>query len=370
MPIQIVEPTLASDAGHCAAIFGSLYRVAPDLPYRLWVDRNANAPSVQATTATLQRYFVRPLRKLQAMPLYWRLLRGADPLYVPTATYTELAAVNLLAPGILAPDRVFLYFHKWRASTQRQAAAARIAQRQPNLHLLGASHAISDHLRAAGFVRVDTVVPINAEAMASANSGIFRHVLFAGAARADKGFTHVVDLVTLAAARGESLPFAVQTSGDHYGRHDDKTRADLARLRALAYEGLHTIDATPDRTAYAALFAGAICLQPYDRAEYAEKTSSVTFDALMAGAPIVTLSGTPMAQWVEDFGAGLVVDDAAPQTLLAAVTRIRDNYAAYAACAREAGGALDPKRAWAPVIEAFRRGLQRINSDAPHGSYA
>lgn len=29
--ISIVEPTLVSDAGHCAAIFGSLHRAAPAL---------------------------------------------------------------------------------------------------------------------------------------------------------------------------------------------------------------------------------------------------------------------------------------------------------------------------------------------------
>jgi hypothetical protein len=62
---------------------------------------------------------------------------------------------------------------------------------------------------------------------------------------------------------------------------------------------------------------------------------------------------------VSDFGAGLVVEDARPETLLAAARTIRDNYAAFAAHAREAGARLDPKQAWAPVVAAFRRGLER-----------
>lgn len=359
MPVQIVEPTLASDAGHCAAIFSNLHRAAPDIDYQLWVDRHAQAPSVAATGAAIRRHFIRPLRRLQALPLYRRLLRGPDPVYVPTATYFDLEAIALLAPRRLERDNVFLYFHKWRATPQRQQALQRLARKQPHLHLLGASPTIAQHLRAGGFGRVDTVVPINAEAGLAKALTTFHHLLFAGAARADKGFTHIVDLAAWLASQPEQWPFVVQTTGDHYGRYDERTRADLARLRNLNYPALRCVNETPDRQQYAQLFPGSICLQPYDRNEYAEKTSSVTFDALMAGAPIVTLSGTPMAQWVSDFGAGLVVEDARPETLLAAARTIRDNYTAFAAHAREAGARLDPKQAWAPVVAAFRRGLER-----------
>lgn len=358
MPIQIVEPTLVTDAGHCAAIFNSLHRAAPDVAYELWGDRRAQAPSVEATGAPLHRHFARPLRKLQALMLYRKLLRGADPLYVPTAGYFDVRAIAALAAGPLPPDKVFLYFHKWRATAERQQAMARLASRQPNLHLIGASREIAGHLRAAGFAQVDTVIPINAEWGLARPQSEFRHLLFAGAARADKGFSHIVDLVAQLATRGESLPFVVQTTGDHYGRYDERTRADLARLRAIGYAPLQTIDDTPDRVQYAQLFPGAICLQPYDRQEYAEKTSSVTFDALIAGAPIVTLSGTPMARLVAESGAGVVVDEANAQTLLAAALAIREDFAAYAARAQTAATALDPKRAWAPVIEAFRRGMR------------
>jgi len=357
MHVEIVEPTLVSDAGHCAAIFGNLYRAAPDLPYRLWADRHADAPSVAATGVPLVRHFVRPLRRLQVIPLYRRLLRAPAPMYVPTATYFDLRAIDALAGGTLPPDHAFLYFHKLRLTEPRAAALRAVARRQPNLHLLAAAPDIAARLRGVGFACVDTVIPINADASAATPTDVFRYLLFAGAARADKGFTHVVALAEHLAARNDDLPLCVQTTGDHYGRHDERTTADLARLRALRYAPLTTVDQTPDRIAYARLFPGAICLQPYERGEYADKTSSVTFDALMAGAPVVTLSGTPMARLVADAGAGIVVEDTRPDTWRAASLAIRADYATYAARARRAGAQFDPKRAWQPLIAALRRAL-------------
>lgn len=359
MHVEIVEPTLVSDAGHCAAIFGSLYRAAPDLPYRLWIDHRADAPSVAATGVPTVQHFLRPLRKLQSIALYRRLLCRPAPLYVPTATYFDLRAIDAVAPGAAPPDRVFLYFHKLRVSASRQAVLRAVARRQPHLHLLGASPDIADRLRAAGFRHVEVVIPINADASAAAPSETFRYVLFAGAAREDKGFTHVVDLLEHLAAQGDCVPLYVQTTGDHYGRYDEHTLADLARLRAVRYPHLIEINRTPGRLAYARLFPGSICLQPYERSEYADKASSVTFDALLAGAPIITLSGTPMARIVADTGAGIVVEDAAPATLRNAALAIRDDYARYAARARVAGSRFDPARAWQPLIQALHRALGR-----------
>ena len=359
MYVEIVEPTLVSDAGHCAAIFCSLHRAAPDLPFRLWIDRRADAPSIAATGVPTVHFFLRPLRKLQSISLYRRLLRGPAPLYVPTATYLDLRAIDAMARGAVPPDKVFLYFHRLRASDKRQTALEALARRQRHLHLFGASPDIADRLCAAGFAHVDVVIPINADVNVAEPSDRFRYVLFAGAARADKGFTHVVNLVEHLAAQRDDLPICVQTTGDHYGRYEERTRADLIRLRAVTYPALHIVDQTPDRLAYARLFPGSICLQPYERSEYADKTSSVTFDALMAGAPIITLSGTPMARIVADSGAGIVVEDPAPATLRAAALAIRSDFANYAARALAVGAQLDPAGSWQPLIQGLHRALRR-----------
>ncbi len=137
--IEIVEPTLASEAGHCAALFASLHAAAPALPVRLWIDRHAQVPRLQEQGVPLQRFFRRRWRKLQALWLYRRLLRSGAPILVPTATWFDLRALDLAARGPIPPRRAFLYFHKWRASARRAQALARLARRQPDLALFGTS---------------------------------------------------------------------------------------------------------------------------------------------------------------------------------------------------------------------------------------
>jgi len=316
--IEIVEPTLASEAGHCAALFASLHAAAPALPVRLWIDRHAQVPRLQEQGVPLQRFFRRRWRKLQALWLYRRLLRSGAPILVPTATWFDLRALDLAARGPIPPRRAFLYFHKWRASARRAQALARLARRQPDLALFGTSQPIVQALRRGGFTHVEQLVPVLGADLPAQPPAPFRALLSAGAARADKGFTHVVDLVEHLAAAGSSLPIVVQASGDHYGRFDQSTRADLRRLQRCDYPHLSVLTDTMDAQQYQQLFAGAICLQPYGRADYADKMSAVTFDALRNGAPIVTVAGTTMAAIAEASAAGLVVDEPNPQALLAA----------------------------------------------------
>lgn len=353
--INVVEPTLASEAGHCAALFRGLRAAAPGLRFRVWIDRRARLPGWTDAGTQLEPVFHRRWRKLQALLLYRRLLRSGEPLLVPTATYFDLRALDLAAGGPLPPHRAFLYFHKLRMSADRARALARLAQRQPALELFGTSEEIVARLREAGFTQVQRVLPVLAagSGMPGATEGAppaFRTLLSAGAARADKGFTHIVDLVECMAARGSHLPIAVQTSGDHYGRHDERTQADLARLRACRYAGLTLIDATLDGGQYAALFPGTVCLQPYERAEYADKMSAVTFDALRAGSPVITVAGTTMADIVTQSGAGIVIEAATAQALLAASEAAVGRFGELQARALAAGRAYDPGNSWAPMV--------------------
>jgi hypothetical protein len=360
--INVVEPTLASEAGHCAALFRGLRAAAPDLAFRLWIDRRAQLPGWPEAAAQLEPLFDRRWRKLQALLLYRRLLRAPAPLLIPTATYFDLRALDLAAGGRLPAHRAFLYFHKLRVSPRRARALARLARRQPELELFGTSAEIVERLRAAGFPRVQRVLPVltasdvPAAGAADAPLPAFRYLLSAGAARADKGFARIVDLVEWMARSGATLPIAVQTSGDHYGRHDERTAADLVRLRACRYAPLRLIDETLDGRQYAQIFAGAVCLQPYERAEYADKMSAVTFDALRAGAPVITLAGTTMAGIVASTGAGLVIEDASAAAMLAAAAVAVAQYGPLQARALAAAAAFDPGNSWAPLVERLRLG--------------
>jgi hypothetical protein len=354
--IDVVEPTLASEAGHCAALYRGLHAAAPGLRFRLWIDRRASLPGWADASTQLRPVFHRRWRKLEALLLFRRLLRGGAPLLVPTASYFDLRALDLAARGTIPPRRAFLYFHKLRGDAARRDALAALARRQPNLELFGTSAQIVERLRGAGFAHVEHVLPVLAGPVDRAGAQ-FRHLLSAGAARADKGFGRIVDLVEEIARTGADLPIAVQTSGDHYGRYDERTRADLDRLRRVSCVSLQLLDDTLDAARYAGLFPGAVCLQPYEPAEYADKMSAVTFDALRAGAPIVTLAGTTMARIVEQTGAGIVVADAGARTLLAAARDAVARFAQLHAKAAAAALQYQPESSWAPLVLRLQAAL-------------
>jgi len=364
--LEIVEPTLVGEAGHCAALFSSLQRAAPFLPYRLWVDRRAQLPQIAGSGVALRPYFHRRWRKLQALWLYRRLLRGDAPILVPTATWFDLRAMDLVSGGRIEPLRAFLYFHKWRNSPARDAALQRLALRQPALHLFGTSEAIVAHLRRAGFEQVRQVIPILGEVAPAAKPAGFRCLLSAGAARGDKGFAHVVDLVELLQARASTLPIVVQASGDHYGRHDPRTREDLQRLRHLDYAPLTVLEQTLTAREYADLFDGGICLQPYEPEHYADKMSAVTFDALRAGAPIVTVAGTSMAAIVGATGAGIVVERPTAEALLRACQAILGDYAHFCERALAAGAGHSTSAAWRALVEPLEQACAAVRCRHPN----
>jgi len=352
--IEVVEPTLVTEAGHCAALFSGLQAAAPDLMFRLWVDRRAQLARWETRRVWLRPVFHRRLRKIEAWLLYRRLLQAGMPIFVPTAGYFDLRALDFAAQARIPERRVFLYFHKLRASARRIRALQELARRQPALELFGTSEEIVDRLRGAGFEHVRRVLPVLAATAPATNHVEFRYLLSAGAARADKGFTKIVDLVQLMADTGSTLAITVQISGDHYGRYDEQTLRDIARLRKIGYPALRLLQDTLDAAQYAALFPGAVCLQPYEPAEYADKMSSVTFDALRAGSPIVTLAGTSMAHIVQQSGAGIVVSDASASSLLQAADAAVAQYPQLHAKALAAGAQFEPRASWAPLLERLR----------------
>jgi glycosyltransferase involved in cell wall biosynthesis len=110
---------------------------------------------------------------------------------------------------------------------------------------------------------------------------------------------------------------------------------------------------TPSPEAYAANFPGSICLQPYDRADFRDRVSGVTLDALAHGCPIVATAGTWSAAMIEPFGAGIALASPDAESLYVAATALRADYARYQASALEAARA--PSRdSWAPLLDRLR----------------
>jgi glycosyltransferase involved in cell wall biosynthesis len=148
-----------------------------------------------------------------------------------------------------------------------------------------------------------------------------------------------------------TLPVSVQTSAEHYGKSDDQTRAQIDRLMRLGYPHLSVQPDTMSAAAYARFFAGGICLQPYDRSDFADRASGVTLDALVAGCPVVTVSRTWMARLVERFEAGVVVEEPTAEALHAAVLKIIADYARYQRNARAGGETVRAENSCRPLVE-------------------
>jgi len=353
--IQVIEPTLVDEAGHCAARFLDLLAAAPDLRFILWADRRVNAALFATTSVQVRPYFFRRLRRPQALWLYWRLLHEPGPIYVPTAAYFDLRAFDITAGGAIPQNKAMLYFHKFNVPPQRRAKLCDLALRQPALRIFATTEEIAAEFRTAGWsdVRVALPEPVS---LRTRYRGNFRHLLSAGAARNDKGFEHVVALAEALAAHNkpDAPRLVVQASGDHYGRHDMATRAQLARLSRLSDAGIEVIRKSLPLDQYARLFEGSICLQPYRPQDYVDKVSGITLDALRSGAPIITSAGTWMARIVAHTGAGEIIVDLRPESILAVTRRISADYSQYQKRALAAYDRLSDESGLAPLVAALR----------------
>jgi glycosyltransferase involved in cell wall biosynthesis len=355
--IEVIEPTLEGESGHCRDFLLSLCGASRGrrVSFRVYAGKGASLPVVEGTRCEVVPFFSRRLRRLQAFILYRRLLRGAGRIFVSTAGRTDMVLLDLAAKGEIPPGKVFLYFHWLRPSTRKLAWFRRFSVSHPGVTVLGPTEAVIGPFRECGFLDARVVpYPITPSDPGKGDSGgRFRHILFAGAARRDKGFSRVVDLVCDMAARGVAIPFAIQASPDHYEKHDAGIRDDLGRLREAAPSWLRTFPDTLGAEEYRKMFDGAIVLQPYAREEFADRISGVTLDAFSAGAPVVATAGTWMARTADRFGAGTAVPDLSPSPLLSAVETIRADYASYHRNALEAGRTLQEEHNARHLLEVI-----------------
>ncbi|NVN89331.1 MAG: hypothetical protein HXX11_01895 [Desulfuromonadales bacterium] len=329
-PLHIIEPTLQDQAGHCHSFVASLCNASQGYPLQLWVSRHALLPDLEET-ATIQRYFQRRLRKIQVFALYASLLRQPGRIFVSTAGRLDVMLVNWAAAGTIPAGKVCLYFHWIRPSPGKRRFFSRIAQKQPHIRFFTPTESVAVFFRQCGITNVSVIsYPVAATLPLQENMTTgFRHLVYAGAARRDKGFGFVADLVEHLAHTSVDLPVTLQVSAEHYGKQEDLVRSDIQRLEKTAYPHLNLCSETLDYQQYRMLFRGAICLQLYNQQDFADRISGVTLDAMSAGAPVVTLSGTWIARVVQRFGAGIVIDEPTPIAVLGAVRQIVAKYADY-----------------------------------------
>ena len=338
--LHVIEPTLTSLAGHCNSFLSSLLDcTTAATPVKLWIGRGANFCS-PGDWVQVESDFTRSLRRFQAFRLYRSLLRQSGRIFISTATRTDLALLHFASRGIIEPGKVFLYVHWFRTTPRKTRFLQRIAQRQPNLVILGPTDSAVQPFRQAHFKDVRTVpYPITPRVVSTANQD-FRHIFFAGIARQDKGISRIIDLVEhLARVRG-NLPLLVQASADHRQQYDEKTSHDIQLLERSGYANLQLITTALPQSEYLALFQGAIALQPYNPQDFADRISGISLDALSAGSPLIVSAGTWSARIVERFGAGKILSTWSPKAVMETIQIILNDWPTYQNRAYLAGQAL------------------------------
>ncbi len=347
--INIIEPSLRDQAGHCYGYVDSLLHACDQLalPVKIWADHKAKP---LFSDEVLRPYFHYRLRKWQTYFLYKRLLRQQAIIFIPTASGMDLFLLDKALRKNSSEQKIFLHFHQFRQTPKKLAMLKKMAEQYPEWVVMTPTERLREVFHRAGFIHCEYVPCPTYAAFPSPTNAVFDEIkiLYVGAARADKGFPQVVNFVEYCAKQGAKFPISIQVSPPHSGSFDKATKAAVNRLTRCAYAHLTLQGKTLDQKEYLQQFFGGICLLIYDPLSYRDKFSGVTLDALYSGCPVITVPDTWMGQTVTRFQAGLTVADREPQTIYQAVMTIMKDYAFYHRNAMNAG--IELERAHRPEV--------------------
>ena len=353
--VNIIEPTLASEAGHCFSFINSLCQVKGSASFVLWISKE-NSIIFDCKNTTINNFFSRRFRKLQSIFLYRKLVRSDEKIFISTAGFIDLFFLNIASSGMLPVGKVFLYFHWMNNAEKKLSKLKEFAKRQPNLTIICPTHTIANFFKSSGFLNINVIpYPVGLKKLNSVAPLVsaFSSVLFAGAAREDKGFSKFVDLVNYAHIKKLTLPFSIQISSDHKGEYDVETEKNIDFLKSIPYPYLKIYEKTLSVDDYANLFAGVICIQLYRAADFADRVSGVTLDALVAGCPILTTEGTWIANQVTRFNAGIVVSSTSPECVYDALMKVVENFGFYNKNAVNAGFILQDEHSASHLVNVL-----------------
>ena len=347
--LQVVEPNLAGPSGHYAEFIRALAARAGGFFDRFDLLAHPKAGAFLPTLsgeATVRVADCAPRREMSAIRA---ALRAGRPTLVLTATARHALAADrggLVSARDLSHLALFVHWPLARPASRLALAMAARARRESLF--LAPTRGVRAALEEAGCARVRQVAYPATRAPDAPMRRPFRHLLMAGAARINKGLDVVAELAERYARELRDLPLLVQVSPKHVTRHGAREGIAVDRLLAARYDGLRADPKAPDRDEYAARFAGALVLAPYERAKFADGVSGVVLDALLHGAPVVATEGTWAGDVVERFGAGIALRERTGDALATAVDRILGRWDRFAAAAAEASDALaeehDPRR--------------------------
>ncbi|HSX20427.1 MAG TPA: glycosyltransferase [Gammaproteobacteria bacterium] len=365
--LNLIEPTLFDQTGHGYSYVHSLLTANQTFPFaaHVWLDKRG-AGLLSDSLCTTHAYFWRPLRQVQKVFLYVKLLMQANIIFVCTSDLWDLKLLAFYAQLFKSKSKIFLHFHQFKQTNKKLAALRKLAGNE-YVTILAPTEKLLNVFRGAGFVNCHVVpcptfAPPQGSAPRSHTLGVLGgddkiKVLYAGAARSDKGFPLVVQLLQDLRRRNIDVPFEVQISTPNSQRYDHATESALQTLRAIPTHNLTLHEHTLDQSQYLNLFNNAICLLLYDQSGYNDKFSGVTLDAFYAGCPIITIQDTWMGDTAVKYDAGIALANYELATIEAAINKILNNYAHYHANAKAAAQQLrdlhDPKNTLQNIYDSI-----------------
>lgn len=356
--LHLIEPTLFDQTGHGFSYAHSILQANKDFAFQIqvWLDRRG-INLLSNNLCITRAYFWRPLRQLQKIFLYFKLMRTRDSIFISTCDLWDLKILAFYQRCLRSKASVFLHFHQFKQTRKKLHALSKLATAGRNFHILTPTAKLTQIFSTHGFAN-STVMPCPTFAplrQVSTEGVGFNKLLYAGAARSDKGFPLVIRLLQELRATNNITPFEIQISAPNSQRYDQETTAAMQLLQTIPKVNLTLHRNTLNQDQYLNLFNNAICLLLYDQQSYQDKFSGIALDAFYSGCPIITVRDTWMGDTAEKYSAGIALTNCELATIQAAVTTIINNYAYYTANAKAAALELtalhDPRNTLAYVTQ-------------------
>lgn len=353
--IHILEPTLNDPTGHCHSFIKSIAERADKGEFSLWAGSELDEdfyPTIRA-----RAYFRRRWRRIQLFFLIRRLAKQGCPLFLSTCGSTELMILDYALPKDYPEKKVIAYFHWFRPNAKKLAFLKHFAKRRPNIQIVGPTESVTSVFLECGFknsARIPYPYPRSRPESDPEPAAKCEKLLFAGAARSDKGFHHVINLLRHLRDTGEVIPAHIQCSPPHSGKYSDEVCKNLAELHELQYPALKLEEKTLDQREFTALFSSAITLQLYDRDDFRDRVSGVTLDSLSAGCPIICTKDTWIDRRISAYDAGIATSDFSAENITRLIHQIRSNFAEFSTNAIRAGKELSDEHNSAKLLSLLR----------------
>ncbi|MBT4963488.1 MAG: glycosyltransferase [Francisellaceae bacterium] len=333
--LNIIEPTLYNLAGHGYSYVSQVAKSASENGHttHVWMDKR-DPLLLKELAITTHPWFSRKFRQVQKIILYYQLIKKSQIIYICTSELWDIKILSFLTNWLDPQARIICHFHQFKVQTKKIRSLKKIAKSSPNISIFTPTERLKNIFSHSGFRKVyDVPCPsYPPPTIKSQTSKIEPTIIYAGAARADKGFPKIIDVIKLAHKINLDIKFHIQASKPNSNRYDEATQIAVDKLLSLSKNNrLQIIDQTLTQLQYQDLFYNSIALLLYDQSLYENKFSGVMLDAIYAHCPVITTKNTWMGDVTEKYGIGISISiqEQTPTKIINAIRLIKDNYQQY-----------------------------------------